>query len=150
MRTIDLDWADLEIAFRDASVESYFDTEGGEVLSIVEGFDDEEDLRLRVRKWPTRFVRIEAVRKEFSTEVVKRFAAREKRASLRAALDDALAAAGGLSRAMAVLRGDKSAYAAFSRFEQGELLRVIETFLAIHNVAAATVAPSPELFEGLQ
>ena len=45
MRTLDIDWADLEIAFRDAGSESHLDTESGDVLSIVDGFDDERDLR---------------------------------------------------------------------------------------------------------
>ncbi|HEY1099410.1 MAG TPA: hypothetical protein VGF99_10795, partial [Myxococcota bacterium] len=76
MRTIDIDWADLEIAFRDAGSESWLDTTAGEVVSIVDGFDDEAEIRERLTRFPGRFVRIPPVDKQWSTDVLARFIAR--------------------------------------------------------------------------
>jgi hypothetical protein len=148
MRTLDIDWADLEIAFRDAGSESHLDTEGGDVLSIVDGFDDERDLRERLARFPGRFVRIPPVDKQWSTEVLNKFVARQ-RGALKEALVDALGGAGALSRATSILKENKSAWASFSRFEQDELLKHIEAFLKAHHLESAEAAPALELFEGI-
>lgn len=148
MRTLDIDWADLEIAFRDAGSESHLDTQSGEVVSIVDGFDDERDLRERLARFPGRFVRIAPVDKAWSTEVLHKFIARQ-RGKLKEALVEAVTGAGALSRATAVLRDDKAAWASFSRFEQSELLKCIEQFLADQQLKSEAAAPSLELFEGL-
>ncbi|MBM4281059.1 MAG: hypothetical protein FJ137_09965 [Deltaproteobacteria bacterium] len=147
MRTLDIDWADLEIAFRDAGTESYLDRDGGDVLSIVDGFDDERDLRERLARFPGRFVPIVPVDRAFTAAVVERFVARQKPA-VAARLRDAFAGAGGLSRVMALLRDDKPLLQAFARFEQAELLQHIERFLAGHGLSSAEQAPGLELFEG--
>lgn len=148
MRTLDIDWADLEIAFRDAGTESYLDLEGGEVLSIVDGFDDERDLRERLARFPGRFARIVPVDRAFTSAVVARFVASQKGA-LKKKLGEAFDGPGGLSRVMAVLRDDKSAMASFARVEQAELLKTIETWLKAQNVSSSEHAPGLELFEGL-
>lgn len=148
MKTLDIDWADLEIAFRDAGTESHLDTIGGEVLSIVDGFDDERDLRERLARFPGRFVRIVPVDKQWSTEVLHRFVARQ-RGALKQQLVEAVSGAGALSRATAVLKDNKAGWASFSRFEQAELLKHIEQFLADHGVRTEEAAPGLELFEGL-
>jgi hypothetical protein len=148
MRTLDIDWADLEIAFRDAGSESHLDTESGDVLSIVDGFEDERDLRERLARFPGRFVRLVPVDKAWSCEVLNRFAARQ-RGKLKLTLVEAMAGPGALSRATALLREDKAVWASFSRFEQSELLRHIEQFLAAHQLRSEAQAPGLELFEGL-
>jgi hypothetical protein len=147
MRTLEIDWADVEIAFRDAGTESYLDQDSGDVLSIVDGFDDERDLRERLARFPGRFVRIVPVDKAFSSAVVDRFIARQKPAIARK-LRDEFSGAGGLSRVMATMRDDKALLQSFSRYEQAELLRHIEAFLASHGLASADQAPGLELFEG--
>ena len=148
MRTLDIDWADLEIAFRDAGSESHLDTQSGEVVSIVDGFDDERDLRERLARFPGRFVRIVPVDRAFSSAVVERFIARQKGATAKH-LREAFAGAGGLSRVMAVLRDDKALLQSFSRYEQAELFKTIEAFLAEHGLSSADDAPGLELFEGM-
>ncbi len=148
MRTLDIDWADLEIAFRDAGSESHLDTESGDVLSIVDGFDDERDLRERLARFPGRFLRIPPVDKQWSTDVLQRFVARQ-RGPLKLALVDAISGAGALSRATAILKDNKSGWATFSRFEQDELLKHIEGFLQEHQLSSAEAPPALELFEGL-
>jgi hypothetical protein len=147
-RTLDIDWADLEIAFRDAGTESYLDLEGGEVLSIVDGFDDERDLRERLARFPGRFARIVPVDRSFTAAVVTRFIAAQKGAQKKK-LADAFDGPGGLSRVMSTLRDDKAVMSAFARMEQAELLKTIETWLAQQNVRSADAAPGLELFEGL-
>jgi hypothetical protein len=147
MKTLDVDWADLEIAFRDAGTESHLDRDSGAVLSIVDGFDDERDLRERLARFPGRFVRIVPVDRAFSLSVLERFVAKQ-RAATRTRFGD-VAEPGGFSRAMALLRDDKALLSAWSRFEQNELLRVIERFLAEQQLQPAAIAPSLELFEGL-
>ena len=149
MRTLTIDWADLEIAFRDAGTESYLDKEGGEVLSIVDGFDDERDLRERLARFPGRFVRVVPVDKAFSTAVLERFIARQKAGPFTKRLVEAFSGAGGLSRTMALLREDKATFASFSRFEQAELLKTIEDFLRKHGLHADSDPPALELFEGM-
>lgn len=148
MKTLAIDWADLEIAFRDAGCESHLDTGSGEVLSIVDGFDDERDLRERLARFPGRFVRIVPVDKQWSTEVLHRFIARQ-RGPLKEALVEAVRGAGALSRSMAVLKDQRGAWASYSRFEQAELLKHIEEFLGAHGVKTEEAAPGLELFEGL-
>jgi len=54
LRTLEIDWADLEIAFRDnvSGVDSFLDLETGEVVAII----DENDLDARnVAREPERF-----------------------------------------------------------------------------------------------
>ena len=148
MRTLAIDWADLEIAFRDAGTESYLDTESGEVLSIVDGFDDERDLRERLSRFPGRFTRIVPVDRAFTDDVIARFL-RTCRGAQKTKLTEAAAGPGGLSRFMAALREDKAASSSFSRFEQAQLLTAIETFLRAHDIASKETAPGLELFEGL-
>jgi len=148
MRTLDIDWADLEIAFRDADTESYLDDTTGDVVSIVEGFDDEREIRERLARFPGRFVRIPPVEKAWSTEVVGRFIARQ-RGALHGRLVEAFGGVGALSRATAVLRDDKAAWTSYARFEQAELLKRIETFLKDQEVQCKEAAPGLELFENL-
>jgi hypothetical protein len=147
MRTVEIDWADVEIAFRDAGTESYLDRDSGEVLSIVDGFDDERDLRERLARFPGRFLRIVPVDRAFSEAVVARFIDRQ-RPAVAHALRDAFTGPGGLSRVMARLREDKAQLQAFARYEQAELLEHIERFLADHGLSSAEQAPGLELFEG--
>lgn len=149
MRTLDFDWADLELAFRDATgAESFIDRESGEVLTLVRGFDDEKDIRDKLKRYPTRFVKVSPLDKSFTLEVLQSFAQRQ-RGSLRTQLDEALAGPGGIARAMALLKEDKPALTAFARLEQSELVRVVEKFLASHGLKSGTEPPAPDLFEGM-
>lgn len=150
MRTLDIDWADLEIAFRDATgSESWLDRDSGEVLTVIAGFDDERDVREKLKRYPGRFVRVLPLEASFTREVLDAFIARLEKGRRRKALEDASAGPGGIARTMALLREDKPTLAAFARFEQSELVRRIEAFLADNGLRSGTTPPSPELFEGL-
>ena len=149
MRTLDIDWADLEIAFRDATgARSWLDRETGEVLTLLAGFYDEADLQGKLRTFPDRFAALAPVDKHFTQAVVHAFVERTSGA-LQRQLRDAEAGPGGLSRAMSLLKQDKGTWARFARFEQEQLVLHIERFLEGQGIQAGSRAPAPDLFEGL-
>jgi hypothetical protein len=150
MRTLDIDWADLELAFRDATgAESFIDRESGEVLTVVVGFDDERDIREKLKRFPGRFVRVEPVDASFTRDCLRQFIERMKAGKLKRELEEAAQGAGGIARTMALLKDDKPTLAAFARFEQSELVRRVEKFLEGHGLKSGTEPPEPDLFEGL-
>lgn len=149
MRKLDVDWADLELAFRDATgAESYLDLESGEVETIVPGFLDEQELRDRVRQEPQRFVHLEPLDTGFTRSALEAFVATLPSGSERRALEAAQRKVGGLTRAMELLEHSTSTLEAFHRFEQGCLWAHIEGVLRSAGVVPCSVAPSVELFEG--
>lgn len=148
MRTLDIDWADLELAFRDATgAKSWLDRETGEVLTLVPGFDDEADLRGKLRTHPHRYVVVAPVDTSFTLEVLRTFI-EHSTGALRQQLDEAATGPGGLSRAIAMLKGDVTSWTRFARLEQQALMARIEGFLAEQGIKAGTSAPAPDLFEG--
>lgn len=150
MRMLTVDWADLEIAFRDATgAESWLDKESGEVMTIVKGFDDEAELREKLRRSPGRYLRLPVVGADFSRSVMQGFIARMSNGALKKKLQEVQDGPGGLARTMQLLRDDKPAFASFSRFEQGELMKQVEAFLVQHDIAPHNSAPAVELFEGV-
>jgi hypothetical protein len=149
MRTLDIDWADLELAFRDATgAESWLDQDTGEVLTLVRGFDDERDVKDKLKKFPGRFLKLVPFDKTFTKDALAAFVDHAT-GSLKRELAQALAGPGGIARAMALLKDDKPAFASFARFEQSELVKKVEQFLAGHGIRAGTEPPPPDLFEGL-
>lgn len=150
MRTLDIDWADLELAFRDATgAESFLDRESGEVLTLVRGFDDERDVREKLKRFPGRYLKLEPLDASFTREVLRAFIARLGSSKMKGELQDAAEGPGGIARTMALIKDDKPTLAAFARFEQAELVRRVEAFLAQHGLKSGTEPPPPDLFEGL-
>lgn len=149
MRQLDVDWADLELAFRDATgTENYLDTRSGEVVSILSGFDDERDLREQLVRFPGRFLRIHPLDAGFTKRVLEAFATGLPKGDLRARLDEVRHGAGGVARSMQVLHEEGRTWAQWSRFEQGELWQEVARFLVDHGIAAPR-APTVDLFEGV-
>ena len=150
MRTLDIDWADLELAFRDATgTESWLDRETGEVMTLVRGFDDERDIRDKLKRFPSRFLKLPPLDKSFTHDALAAFVERAP-GPVQTKLREALAQGpGGIARAMAVLNDDKPALTSFARFEQAELVKRVESFLAGHGLRAGTEPPAPDLFEGM-
>ena len=121
MRTLTVDWADLEIAFRDATgAESHLDKETGEVVTLMKGFEDEPELRQKLKRSPGRFLRLPVVDAAFTREVLHTFIARLQAGAVRDKLLEAEHGPGGIARSMQMLRDDKPLFASYSRFEQGE------------------------------
>lgn len=149
MRTLDIDWADLEIAFRDATgAKSWLDRETGEVLTLMPGFDDEADLKGKLRTFPDRYAELRPVDKPFTVAVVHAFIGKTA-GVLQQQLREAEAGPGGLARSMSLLKEDKGTWARFARFEQEQLVAHIERFLEGQGIKAGKSAPAPDLFEGM-
>ncbi len=150
MRQLDVDWADLELAFRDATgTENYLDTESGAVMSILSGFDDERDLRDQLKRFPTRFIRLHPLDAGFTKKVLAAFAAHLPNGELRARLTEVGHGAGGLSSSIRILHEESRTWAQWARFEQGELWQEVQAFLQAHDLKAATMPPIVDLFEGI-
>ena len=149
MRTLNIDWADLELAFRDATgAQSFLDQESGEVLTLLRGFDDERDIKDKLKRFPDRFLKLAPLDKGFTHAALAQFIGRVT-GPLHNKLRAAFEGPGGIARAMALLQDDKPTLASFARFEQAELVRAVESFLSAHGIRCGIEPPAPDLFEGL-
>lgn len=150
MRTLQVDWADLEIAFRDGTgAESFLDKETGDVVVLMKGFDDEPELRQKISRSPGRFLKLPVLDARFTKDVLHAFIDHMQAGGRKSELAEAEQGAGGLARTMQILRADKPLFASFSRFEQGELLKRVEEFLVDHDIKPSDEPPAVDLFEGL-
>lgn len=151
MAKVDVDWADVELAFRDATgTESFLDRQTGEVLSVVPGFSDEEEVRELIRKEPRRYVRLEPVDTAFAREVMRAFIASLPSGDLKRKLEAGFRKTGALTRCMELLSEDKAALSSFHRFEQARFWEHVEGTLRDAGVEPQSPAPSVELFEGFE
>lgn len=151
MTKVDVDWADVELAFRDATgTESFLDRSTGEVLSVVPGFFDEEEVRDLLEREPSRYLPLEPVDTAFAREVMRAFIAQLPRGSLRQRLDASLKKTGGLTRCMELLDEDKEALSSFHRFEALRFWDHVERTLREAGVEPQSAPPSVELFEGFE
>ncbi len=147
-RVLPVDWVDLEIAFRDATgAASYLDLENGDVVMILKGFDDEQALQEKLKRYPQRYVNVPTLQSDFTRAALSGFIARMPPSATQKKLAALKDGPGALAESMAILKGDKAAHASFSRFEQGELWRCVEAWLVAENITAQTPAPAVELFE---
>jgi hypothetical protein len=150
VQTVDIDWADLELAFRDGSgTENHLDRLSGAVMAIVAGYADEEDLRELLARKPERFVRITPIDARFGRAVLSAFIAQLAGGVLKKRLSDLEDTPGGYSACIEVLKSDKPSWAAFARFEQAQLIERIEAFLADQGLLSTSPAPEVDLFEGM-
>lgn len=149
MRTLDVDWLDLELAFRDATgTESYLDLDSGEVVSVVPGFSDEAELKDIIARDPERYVLLEPIDTRFARDVMRRFTERMPEGTLRRRLFAAERKTGAYTRSLAILREDEAVLASYHRFEQAAFWDHVERYLSERGVAPETPAPGVELFEG--
>ena len=148
MIPLNIDWTDLELAFRDATgTESFFDLRTGEVVSVVPDFSDEPDLRRLIDAHPGRFIAILPIDAGFSRRVLYAFVDTLQDGPLKRRLSAARHGAGSLTRCLEILRCDAAALQAYYRHEQDAVWRHAEAFLAKVGVASRNPVPSPELFE---
>lgn len=151
MTKVDVDWADVELAFRDATgTESFLDRQTGEVLSVVPGFSDEEEVRDLLRKEPRRYVRLEPVDTAFAREVMRAFIAQLPGGERKRALETSFKKVGGLTRCMELLDEDKATLSSFHRYEQIRFWDHVESSLREAGVEPQSAPPSVELFEGFE
>lgn len=148
MRRLDIDWSDLELAFRDATgTENHLDTESGEIVAVIPGFTDEESLRTRVKAEPRRYVLVPPIDAKHAREVMSAFVDTVDDPGLKVRMQKARHGAGSLTRCLALLREDQRQLQAYYRFEQASFWRHVEAFLSERGVEPASPPPAPELFE---
>ena len=148
MQVLDVDWSDLELAFRDATgAQNYLDRESGEIMTVVQGFSDEEELKDLLKKNPERYVRVPSIDAAHARGVMARFIASLPASPAKVKLTKTTTGAGALTRALAILRDDDALLQRYYRFEQAAFWRHVEEFLSASSISPKTPAPSPELFE---
>jgi len=151
--TLDVDWGDLELAFRDATgTKNFLDGLTGEVVSVVPGFSDAEELMEMIARQLDRFARITPLSATHAREVMGKFLERlepqRKQSFAAAGLKPGKLGPGGLTKCLALLRDDEALLARYYRFEQTSFWRHVESFLAGAGISPSTRTPGVELFEG--
>lgn len=149
---LDVDWGDLELAFRDATgTPNYLDVQSGEVVSVVPGFGDAGELRELIQRQPERFAAIAPIDAGHARHVMGEFLGRlpadQRRRFAAAGLRGSPLPPGGLTKCLALLREDEALLQSYYRFEQASFWRHVEAFLASAGVTPASRAPGVELFE---
>jgi len=148
VQVLDVDWADLELAFRDATgAENYLDRDSGEIMTVIAGFSDEEELKESLSKHPERFLRIPSIDAAHGRAVMANFIGTLPPSSMKVKLTKTSTGAGALTRALTLLREDDALLQRYYRFEQASFWRHVESFLAASSISPASPAPAPELFE---
>ncbi len=150
MRTLDVDWNDLELAFRDATgTESYVDTQTGDVVTVVPGFDDEADLRRHLENEPARFLRVPPIDAGHARAVMRAFISTLPASKAKTRLTAASHGAGALTRCVALLRAEEELLIHYYRYEQSAFWQHIEAFLEDAGIKPLNEAPDVDLFEGV-
>jgi len=142
LKMLDVDWADLEIAFRDAisGVQSYLDLGSGEVVVII----DEHDLDAEhVARCPDRFLPIPAFSTSEGIEVLREFVAQLPSSELRRRLEFHCQAPGGLKRCLEILAESARLFDRFTRFEEQAIFERLHWWLAAHGIQAQQLPPRP-------
>ncbi len=146
---LDVDWVDLELAFRDATgTENLLDLESGEVLCIVPGFEDEGELRDLIGKDPGRYLELSPVDVGFARTVMRDFLATLPGGPLREELAAGFKKTGGLTRCMELLDNDASTRGAYHRYEQARFWAHVDDVLRYAGVEPQSAPPTVDLFEG--
>lgn len=151
MPKLDVDWADLELAFRDATgTENFLDLSTGEVLAVVPGFSDEDEIRDQIAKDRARYLALDPVDTAFAREVMRAFIKGLPTSDMKRKLEVGFRKTGALTRCMELLDEDKAALSSFHRFEQMRFWEHVARTLREAGVEAQTPPPSVELFEGFE
>lgn len=149
MTATDIDWLDIELAFRDTTrTESYLDRETGEVLSVVPGFSDEAQLRAAIRRSPARYFRLVPVTTEYARDVMHRFVGRLPASATQRRLLALQRKTGAYTRCLALLQQHPALLEDFHRFEQSAFWDHVERDLTNAGIVAGSRPPGIELFEG--
>lgn len=148
MRKVDVDWLDVELAFRDTTAtESFLDQRSGEVFSVVPGFPDEVELRGLIAREAKHFLRLMPVDTAFARDVMRRFVERMPEDTLQRRLVALQRKTGAYTRCLALLKQDAGLYASFHRFEQTLFWDHVENYLADAGISPMSRPPGVELFE---
>ncbi len=144
-REIDIDWDDLELAFRDHSdARNYFDLNDGSILTIVPGVKDGAAEEL-LKAEPARFVPLRPIGTKFTKTVLAEFAERYCDPSLSEQLITALNGHG-LKATLDIVGDDRVGSLQFERYEQTMVWKKIRRFLNAWGITAASEPPHLDLF----
>jgi len=146
LRTLDIDWADLEIAFRDnvSGVKSYLDLETGEVVAIIDERDLDAD---SVAREPERFEDIPGFTREEGLEVLHAFVDELPPGEQRDELRSLVGQPGALARCMERLAADVHLFNNYCMFEELCIYERLMLWLAAMGVNARHPPPAgPTLF----
>jgi hypothetical protein len=147
MKTLDIDWEELELAFREVSdTENHLDLKNGRVVSIVPGLDDENELRNHVRLHRGHFALIQPLTLKQATAIVAEFSAGLSPGHVTDQIQASLQGAGAFSSALRILRADKRLWNQYGRHEQEAFWRHLGAFLTQHGIRPKTPPPQMELF----
>ena len=147
MKEIKVDWHELELAFREISdTKNYIDIFTGAILSIVPGFEDEEEIHQLISQNPHRIIEIQPLNADFGRLTMREFIQQNITQELRDELGLALAGPAGLTNSMNIIRQDGERLSQYQRFEQELFWQHVHTFLEGCGIAPTNRAPQPELF----
>ncbi|MBN2360558.1 MAG: hypothetical protein JXR83_13970 [Deltaproteobacteria bacterium] len=145
LKTLDVDWTDLEIAFRDAvsGVQSYLDLGTGEVLVVIDQHDLDAD---EVASCPDRFLAIPAFSTSEGIEVLREFIVQLPAGELRGRLEQGCRGAGGLKRCFEILAEEGWLLDRFTQFEEQAIYERLHWWLTAHGIRPQRPPPrSPRL-----
>lgn len=147
MHELTIDWNELELAFREISgTQNYFDLRTGSVVSVVAGYEDEDEVQTLIQQHPSRFKAIAPLDANYSRAVLSRFLNKISQKQLRAELELTLKGPAGLTRSMELLKANGAYMSAYSRYEQETFWLHLREFLSACDVKPTNRAPEPELF----
>ncbi len=148
MRTLQVDWDDLELAFRDhTGARNFLDLSTGEVVTWL----DELDERAQLDEYLTynqRYCPIEPLTAEFSSNVVVEFLNRFTEPTHRTSLLDELSTTG-LQTVLNTINAETDLHHSFHRFEQAMIWKRVRRFLARQGIDADGEPPHLDLFPSL-
>jgi hypothetical protein len=147
MKEIKVDWNELELAFREISgTKNYIDVFTGAIVSVVPGFEDEEEVHQLINQNPHRLMEICPLDANFGRAVLRRFIQQNIAPNLRNELTQALEGPAGLTYSMNIIKRDGESLSHYHRFEQELFWEHVHTFLVDCGILPTNRAPQPELF----
>ena len=147
MKEIKVDWNELELAFREISgTKNYIDVFTGAIVSVVPGFEDEEEVHQLINQNPHRLIEICPLDANFGRAVLRRFIQQNIAQDLRNELTQAMDGPAGLTYSMNIIKRDGESLSQYHRFEQELFWEHVNTFLVDCGILPTNRAPQPELF----
>ncbi|MFH1808031.1 MAG: UPF0158 family protein [Pseudomonadota bacterium] len=140
LKTLEIDWADLEIAYRDSTtgIESFLDRETGEVVTV---FDRDQPEWGLVRRQPERYLRVPGYRCEEARAVLRGFVQQLHEGETRSALEGALQSPAALSRCSEILAENALLLDDFAHFEERAIYERLMLWLGALGICAEQPPP---------
>ena len=148
MKYLDIDWEDLELAFREVTgTENYLDTLTGAIMSIVDGYDDEEETRALIRAEPHRWLPIIPLAPDDVRIHTSQFIEQLPPGTFRFQLQSVISSPGGLGLSEGLIKTKPSVARHYFQFIQAAFWDHVQAFLRQYGLASTRPIPQLELFE---